>query len=172
MIQLSPNEKVLLVLHKHWIILFSKIVVFTFLLLVPFIGTGLFAYAEIPIPFATTTVLFGFLVYTMIIVLMIFLVWMDYYFDTWIITTQRIIDIEQRGLFNREMSEFMLIHVEDVTIEIPGIIATLMKFGNITIQTAGEQSFQIRQVPRIYEAKNIILQHSMAQHNQVPQKTN
>lgn len=165
MIQLNPNEKILIVLHRHWLVLFGKLVVCVFLALVPFLALGILAASNIQVVLSGNIILFAFSVYMMIIALIMFLFWMDYYFDIWIITTERIIDIEQRGLFNREVSEFMLMHVEDVTIEIPGILATLMKFGNIMIQTAGENSFKISQVPRVYEAKNIILQYSMAHNN-------
>ena len=96
----------------------------------------------------------------MIISLFLFMFWVDYYLDMWVITSERIIDIEQKGLFRREISEFMLDKVQDITVEIPDIMATLLKYGNINIQTAGEKSFTIKQIPKIYEAKNLILDYS------------
>jgi hypothetical protein len=168
MIQLNPNEKILLVLHKHWVVVLGKALVFLLLVIAPLVGITLLSSSSFQITIPVSVVVFSFCVYLMVLVLLMFLFWLDYYFDVWIITTERIIDIEQYGLFHREVSEFMLIHVEDVSIEIPGILATFMKFGTITIQTAGEESFKITQVPRIYEAKNLILQYSMVHNNHTP----
>ena len=75
----------------------------------------------------------------------------------WIITSERIMDIEQTGLFHRQISEFMLDKVQDITVEIPDMVATFLKYGNLVIQTAGEKSFEIKQIHNVYEAKNTIL---------------
>lgn len=98
--------------------------------------------------------------YIMALVLFLFLVWMDQYLDMWIITTERVIDIEQSGLFSREISEIPIKHVQDVTIEVHGLIETFLKFGTIRIQTAGEREFRINFVPKLYEAKDTILKYA------------
>ena len=89
-----------------------------------------------------------------------FVLWTDYYLDVWLITTERLIDIQQRGLFDRTISELSLNNVQDVTIEIRGIIPTLLKFGNLKVQTASESTFTINDAPRLYEAKELILRYS------------
>ena len=99
----------------------------------------------------------------MVLLTFLFYFWADYYLDMWIITTERIIDINQLGLFSREISEIPLRHVQDVTIEVHGIIETFLKFGTIKIQTAGEREFTIDTVPRLYEAKDLILKYSREQ---------
>jgi len=101
--------------------------------------------------------------YLITLFLLLFLFWMDYYLDMWIITDQRIITVEQKGLFRREISEIPLHRVQDITIEISGIIETFLKFGTIRIQTAGEREFTIDDIPRLYEIKDIILRNVRAQ---------
>jgi len=72
----------------------------------------------------------------------------DYYLDVWIVTNERIINVEQRGLFSRTVSEQKLYRVQDVTSELKGIFSTLLTFGTVYIQTAGEtQRFIFKQVP-------------------------
>lgn len=93
----------------------------------------------------------------MIVMLVAFLFWMDHYLDVWIITNERVIDVEQRGLFRRETSEFSMDKVQDITVEIPHMIATFLRYGNLRIQTAGEKSFNIKDVPDVYEIKKIIM---------------
>ena len=96
----------------------------------------------------------------MVLALVAFIMWTDYYFDVWIVTTERLIDIEQHGLFRRETSEFMLDKVQDITVEVPNMLGTLLKFGNVMIQTAGERSFSIKEIPNIYEVKRIIMEQA------------
>lgn len=61
----------------------------------------------------------------------------DYYLDTWIVTNERIINIEQEGLFSRIVSELHLNQVQDVTSETHGIMGTVLTYGDVYIQTAG-----------------------------------
>jgi uncharacterized membrane protein YdbT with pleckstrin-like domain len=85
-------------------------------------------------------------------------VWLDFYLDKMLLTNQRVIEIEQRGLFSREISSLNLESIQDVTIESHGIIQTFFKLGDIHVQTSGAQ----RQVSMTYlahteHAKNIIM---------------
>jgi uncharacterized membrane protein YdbT with pleckstrin-like domain len=157
MITLYPNEKILMVVHKHWIAFFSKILIVAILLLIPIILMALFfstgAINDNAIPYIKFTAI----TYLMIIMLFSFLFWMDHYLDVWIITNQRIIDVEQHGLFRRETSEFAIDKVQDITMEVPNMVATFLKYGNLRIQTAGERSFTIKDVPNIYEIKKVIM---------------
>lgn len=57
-----------------------------------------------------------------------------------IVTDRNITQILQYGLFNRKVSQLNLVNVEDVTSTQNGIIATLFGFGELKIETAGEQA--------------------------------
>ncbi|MBT3230685.1 PH domain-containing protein [Candidatus Uhrbacteria bacterium] len=71
----------------------------------------------------------------------------DYYLDTWIVTTRRVINIEQKGLFSRVISELHLNQVQDVTAETHGFIATILSYGHVYIQTAGtRERFEFKMV--------------------------
>ena len=80
----------------------------------------------------------GISIYYLSIWLFFFANFIDYYLDVWIVTTDRIINIEQKGLFARTVSELKLYNIQDVTSEIQGIIPTLLHFGNVYVQTAAE----------------------------------
>lgn len=60
----------------------------------------------------------------------------NYYLDILIVTNQRIIDIEQLGLFARDVTSAPLQNVEDIKVEVIGILPSLFDFGNLHIQTA------------------------------------
>jgi uncharacterized membrane protein YdbT with pleckstrin-like domain len=88
-----------------------------------------------------------------------FILWLDYYLDIWIVTNERIINIEQRGFFTRRISELKLTKVQDVTSEIIGVIPTLLNYGNIYVQTAGEKErFTFCQIPNPNYVKNMIVE--------------
>ena len=151
-----------MVARKHWFVMTRMIVIFTVLVIVPPIVLTFLPVATSQFNAATVEPLINLFltIYIMIIFVVAFLFWMDYYLDMWIVTNQRIIDVEQRGLFNREISEIPIKHVQDITIEVNGVTQTFLKFGTIRIQTAGEREFTITDVPRLYELKDAIIKYS------------
>ena len=87
-----------------------------------------------------------------------FLIWIDYYFDVWIITTKRIVNINQQGLFTRTVSELELDKIQDITTDVRGVIPTFLNFGDLQIQTAAEQErFLFAKVPNPYLLKDTIM---------------
>ena len=60
-----------------------------------------------------------------------------YYFNVFVITNQRIIDIDQRGFFDRTVSETTYDKIQDVSFRIKGIAQTVFHYGSVIIQTAG-----------------------------------
>lgn len=157
MITLYPNEKILMVVHKHWIAFFSKMLIVAILLIAPITLMAFLFNTGAVADNAIIYVRFFVITYLMIIMLVAFLFWMDHYLDAWIITNERVVDVEQHGLFRRETSEFGIDKVQDITAEVPNIIATFLRYGNLRIQTAGERSFTIKDVPNIYEIKKVIM---------------
>lgn len=72
----------------------------------------------------------------------------DYYLDVWIVTNERIVDIQLKGLFSRTTSETRLYRVQDVTAEMKGIGATVFDYGTVHVQTAGATGrFIFEQMP-------------------------
>ena len=85
-------------------------------------------------------------------------VWTDYYLDVWMVTDKRVIDIEQKGFFHRQTSVFRIERIQDVTVETHGIVATLLNFGDIHVQTAGEgQEFIMRGIANPKYVRRVIL---------------
>jgi uncharacterized membrane protein YdbT with pleckstrin-like domain len=165
MIKIESDEKIKTLLRRHWLILIMELMLVFILILAAFFG---YNYLKNLAPESSffleiTGILKQFLALALIIFLMILWIFafskvVDYYLDVWIITDRRVIDIEQHGLFHREISEFYLARIQDVTVSIKGFIATVFEFGDIHIQTAGEhREFVFKQVPNPHEAKTLIL---------------
>ncbi|MDP1619494.1 MAG: PH domain-containing protein [Candidatus Moranbacteria bacterium] len=154
------DEEMITVIHRHWFnILQNLFLIFTMLLLL--FGSYAILPALFPIladaDYQRLLVFFESL-FAMLIWIMFFLVWIDYYFDVWIITSKRIVNITQRGLFSREVSEVELDKIQDVSAEVLGIIPTFLNYGDVQIQTAAEQEkFLFEKVADPYALKNIIM---------------
>ncbi len=71
-------------------------------------------------------------------VLVVFMIgWLDFYFDVHIVTSERVVDIDQFGLFHRRIDELALDQVEDVSHSIRGFLGTVFNYGVVEVQTAG-----------------------------------
>lgn len=93
--------------------------------------------------------------------LFLFQYFLDYWCDVFIVTDKRILDIEQKGLFSRTVSELRLYRTQDVTTEIKGILHSLFDYGDVFIQTAGEkQRFIFEDVPHPTQIAKLILELS------------
>jgi len=154
------SEEVLLVIHRHWFNLLAHLFIVV-VLSVLLIGSLL----SMPLVFSKLlspeyTRVFLFLENTLFLFIWIygFLVWIDYYFDVWIVTNERIVNIEQKGLFVRQTSELNFPRVQDVTSTVEGFIPTILNFGDVYVQTAGEKErFTFRQVPDPLHIKDVVM---------------
>lgn len=61
--------------------------------------------------------------------------WIGWHFSVFIVTDQRFIQISQKGLFHRAVSDINLRQVQSVNYEIAGLQETLLGFGTIKLQT-------------------------------------
>ncbi|OIP59104.1 MAG: hypothetical protein COZ29_01680 [Candidatus Moranbacteria bacterium CG_4_10_14_3_um_filter_45_9] len=162
------GEEVIRVIHRHWFNILSRfllILLFSFLL----IGSLVVFLLLFPDIFSISgKKFFIFMENTFFIFVWLFgfLTWIDYYFDIWIITNQRIVNIEQKGLFDRHISELNFSRIQDVTTTVEGIIPTVLNFGDVSVQTASEQErFLFRMVPDPYKIKDTIMkisEHAMS----------
>ena len=157
------NEDVLRIIHRHW-----------FNIILQYIGIGcatiflvvIFSILPKAAPITTDALpplllLFLLNTFLLFIWLYVFLIWVDYYFDVWIITNERIVNIEQKGLFNREVSELQFSRIQDVTSVVDGFIPTILNFGDVYVQTAAEEErFVFRQIPDPYTIKDMVMQLS------------
>ena len=63
---------------------------------------------------------------------------LGWYFDVYIITNHRVIDIDFINLLTKKFSEADLNRIQDVTSEVSGVSQTMFNYGNVLIQTAAE----------------------------------
>lgn len=154
-----PNEKVVMIVRRHPIVLLFPaltIAILSFLPIIYFFGLPSLMPLILEPPFVDLAIFIAVIWYWFIWVFF-FVTWFNYYYDFWILTTERILDIDQVSLFNRVVSEVRLERIQDMTSEVPGFIPTLLNFGNLFIQSAGEmERFAMEQISNPVEMRRTI----------------
>ena len=139
---LTNDEEIVFVVHKHWFALLGKIILSGLVAFVPILIITMLATLPgekasfIPGNMFALSAAFIF-IWFLYVLPFVFVVWTDHYLDNLILTTHRVIEVEQKGLFSREVSSFRLDRVQDVTTEVSGILPTMFNFGDVHVQTAG-----------------------------------
>ena len=154
------GEDVIFHLRRHWFIFFRLFLFFVFVALVPLalyflVANNVPTLLEHEVGFPALLVLF--LSYYLILLVLILTTWTNTYLDVWTVTSDRIINREQNGLFHRVVSELDLRKVQDVTAEQKGFFPTIFHYGQVYIQSAGSRErFVFEQVPKPYKVAKII----------------
>lgn len=173
-ILLSSDEQVIHDARKHWFVIFLELTWVIALMLAPLL---LFLLIKFFLPIYSQALLtnsaeiiFFYSLWFLFNWVIIFSIITDYILDIVRITNKRIIDIDQKGFFTRNIASIRLEDIQDITIESIGIFATLLKFGNLKIQSAGQQTeFVIKGIRHPERVKKLIIHN----HNNVenaPQK--
>jgi len=157
----QPSDEITqLVVHKH-IMSISPVLFGMFLVILAVLGLVVFyngnQYVFEQFANAGQISIIGFLMICFIFLLVLGTIWI-WRRNKIIITTNHIVDIDQIGLFNKTVSTLHLDEIQDISAKINGPIQTMMKFGTIIIQTAGErENFVFDYVPSPLELENFIL---------------
>ena len=159
MIELQPEEKVVFLCRRHWWVFLMAIL--KALVVVAVMLAALLAvekmYPGLPL-FSRELFLLALFVTLEVLWIGLFLAIADFYLDVWIVTSERLIFIEIHGLFSRTVNSVDYRNVQDASASVHGIVATLLKFGDVTIQSAGTHgAFRFRQIPKPNEVKERIL---------------
>ncbi len=74
--------------------------------------------------------------------------WYRYRHDQWLITNQRLVDSQRRHWFHQEVASADLVDVQDTSVEREGVLETVLNYGDLVCQTAGQQlNFVLHGIP-------------------------
>ncbi len=156
------GEKTILFLRRHWIAVASILGYMLIFLSVPVLIYIVVSFTDLNLldnQIWQAILLTALSIYLLMVYIITMTQYTDYYLDTWIVTTDRIINIEQRGLFSRIVSTLHLNQVQDVTAETHGFLATMLTYGDVFIQTAGtRERFNFKGVDNPEKVKEEILE--------------
>ncbi|OGI63547.1 hypothetical protein A2914_02575 [Candidatus Nomurabacteria bacterium RIFCSPLOWO2_01_FULL_41_21] len=160
MITLDENEKLIAVFRKHIFYVIVEICGLVLVAFIPLVAHAIFRPIIFPNPAPSSIYFFLFLYFLFLAILWVigFMMWTDYYLDMWVLTDKKLIDVEQKGLFSREISSMRLDKIQDVKSEVSGLIHTFLGIGNVHVQTAGsEKEFVIPNAKNPNKVKEQIL---------------
>jgi len=157
------DEKVFVIVKKHFVgyiptigLIFFIAILFALIIRVIFSAAGgsLGLGGVGAMPYLITVAVAFFLV----IALFVISTWIVHYYNFFIVTDRRLVEIIQKGLFNREINELTFDQVQDVGFKVCGVLNTFFDAGDIEIQTAGSsRNFLIKTIPRPNISAEILL---------------
>jgi len=147
---LDSDEEMIRIVRQHPIVLAKTIIINGLIILLDFFF----------IAFLFAKGLWGIIVFLVFLIFPSFFIfrrWRIWANNVFIITSKRVIDVDQNSLFSKEVSECNYEKIQDVSFTIKGIFATLFNFGEIRIQTAGTQAnLEIRSIKDPQRIQEII----------------
>ncbi|HCR42266.1 TPA: hypothetical protein DIV45_02820, partial [Patescibacteria group bacterium] len=151
----KSDEKIILILRKHWFVLawpfFKGVTLILIVLFLPLfgkLGFYIFNSAFLTFLYLAWVVFWGnYIVYE----------YLNWYRDRFIITTKRVINIDQKSIFRRKVSEIELEHIQDISHEINGVSATTFGFGHVILASAGSVNIELRDIPQPAEVQDLIV---------------
>jgi hypothetical protein len=88
-----------------------------------------------------------------------FYAWTNNYFDLWHVTNKEIIAINQKDILAREELFMKLDRIQDVFFERNGLIATVLGYGKLKVQSAGiDQEFVMDYVANVEDAAHKLME--------------
>lgn len=140
LLELDPNERVLMIVKRHWAglipTIFSVVVVFAVGLVGAFLLSSFRDRIEqfVALPLATGALL-------TLVVFILFVLGVSFWVYTHnllIVTNEKVVQVLYFSPFNRQISRIILQDIQDVTYQQIGVGSRIFKYGAIRIETAGE----------------------------------
>jgi len=156
------EKRIVLFVRKHWAAYLGQFILSIFLFFFP-MALLLVVYLNDKTIFQGLIfnfVVLGLSTYYLIITTFIFTSWLSFYYDIYIITENAIVDVFQQGFFGRKISQLSMLRVQDVSSSIDGFLPTIFAYGNVLVESAGEQTqhFILEQVPNPQEVSSRIME--------------
>jgi hypothetical protein len=140
----EKEENVVLLLRRHPITNVGWLLAAAMMLIAPLVLLHFPILSFLPTRFQFVAVLGWYLV-SFAFVLQKFAVW---FYDIFIITNERVLDIDFYNLIYKEVTDASLDKIQDVTYSVGGVASAVFNYGEVTIQTAGEiENLQFEAVP-------------------------
>lgn len=152
------NEEILLFLRQHIATNIPWIIITALLILTPFILVPFFSLTNIfPIIVSPLQILLLILLYYLMVFGYAFVNFLHWFYNIGIVTNERVIDLDYDSIVRVHVSTTKVLQVQDVSYTQGGFFRTLFNFGNVYVQTAGQDpNFEFLRIPMPSRATFII----------------
>lgn len=161
------DEVGIFIMHRHWSVLFGRMLRWGLLIVLPITVIAVLLATGRVESFAVESaggvaIVLGASIFMLLVLLLAFQDWLDYFLDMLILSNERVIQVEQVGMFKRTVSQLSLDKVQDVTVETKGMLSSFFGFGTLTIESAGGElnNFIIHNVPHAERILSQILMYA------------
>lgn len=175
-INLENDEEILATTRRHKFLIILQSIAFFFVALVPYFLLVLLQNNQDIFPFSLSEysplIVYVYAVWLLFIWIAAFIAWTDYYLDVLVVTNHRLVITNQKGFWRRSLSSFRLERLQEVNVEIDGIVPTLLDFGTLRAETAGhgEEEFHMDSLPNPRALKEKIMGAVEQRENTVPSR--
>lgn len=150
--KLDKNEYVIIIARRHWFKPVFETLLLFFSLLIPLFATsivyGLIDTSKYEINFGLLSIII-LISWFFIIWNIAFVIWTNHFLDVLIITNLHIYDIDQIGLWHREVSMLQIPKIQDISSKIDGLIPSILGYGDLEIQSAGSlNNFIVKRIQK------------------------
>lgn len=171
------NERIVLIVHHHWWNLLKEVAGVAILFVAPLIVIPFVSIFFVGANAIQAGAVFGLVgsLWALVCWHQLFTRWTDYYYDVWIITNWRIIDMHLDGLFNVNIGSMLdLDHIQEISTHTEGIIQNILGIGRILVQTAATRvtEFEFEEVSSPAKIENIIRRAQVELHAMKAQEGN
>lgn len=151
----DDDEAVVLFLRQHPIVNLKWVIISVLLLTLPSVFIFFPPFATLPVNFQFVVTL-GWYMFVFGYSLAKFMGW---FFNIYILTDERIVDVDFQNIFFRKISTAKIEEIQDVNIQSSGSFETFFGYGSVFVQTAAEVSqFEFLSVPNPDRVGKIINQ--------------
>lgn len=167
----EDGERVVLLLRAHLVTLVPAVLVLVVLAVVPFLVSSLLSLLQVDLASILTPVQIFLLVlfWYLVVFAYAFYRFIFWYFNIYLVTNERVVDFDFRGLLHKETSYANLAQIQDITPKTIGFFGTFFHYGDIFIQTAGTvPEFEFHHVPRPNEVVAKILEEKRKEEGEAP----
>jgi hypothetical protein len=136
--KLNSGEKLVGIVRKHWFVAAPKVIEFGIII-------------SLLIIFANKFIASGESYIITIVLAICFLIYLIYSWimlrvDYFIITSDRVLRIKQRGVWDRKMDEILIADIVNIALSEKVIAASVLKFGSVEITLKGSLSFNMKNI--------------------------
>jgi len=157
----KESEEVLFITRRHWIVYIPSFFVGTIIMVFCLVFYTQMDKFELignssTIAAFVSVFLSIFMLFTL---LFVYITWIVNYLNLQIVTTQNLVDVDQLSLFSRKISELALEDIQDVSATQHGILQSVLHYGDIVVQTAGEKmNFTFEKIENPYDVSKKIME--------------